>query len=83
MGYRMAEVIGSKQRDEIQINLMVERAVSTERERCAKIAEEHAAQVAGERPEVVAALDAQECLTYTMGFGIASERIAERIRSGE
>ncbi len=61
--------------------LNVELAVAAERERCAKIAEAFASQVANERPEVASALDSQEGLTYTMGYAIASERIAAHIRS--
>ncbi len=57
-------------------------AVAAERERCAKIADASYRQVANERPEVVSALDSQDSLTYTMGYAIASERIAARIREG-
>ncbi len=57
-------------------------AVAAERERCAKIAEEFAAQVASVNPEVVSELDSQEGLTYTTGYFIAAERIAARIREG-
>lgn len=58
-------------------------AVAAERERCLGHAREVADHIHSSPPEGTAALDAQACLTYSLGYTIAADRIVERIKSGK
>ncbi len=58
--------------------------IRAERERCARIADDLAGLARGlEHDAVNKELDQQIGLTYSVGYGIAAQRIAARIRSGE
>jgi len=62
-------------------NPLITAAGLAEREECAKIAEGHSNGVEVASPDTCKELDGQCGLTYTMGYGIASSRIARDIRA--